>query len=267
MSTSSYDPEAARTTALGALRAWARNRDRLPTDRAELLALAWYTGNRNVAELARLADISRDIVYADLKSAGIDVADRAAAVDVPRYEPLRADTVAAIADLLFARVGPSMLTENPSPLTNAAWMAAIALQRISELLTDAPSTDQDDRIAALDDLAARGEYVTRSVHKLMAAEIPAERLVQYTDNTASTGLDLAEPIITAATLTLALPNQETITLTLDNGGGKPVTVHGESPHLTGQPDAAAHLHITHALTALALALTTSLSGEALAYDE
>jgi AcrR family transcriptional regulator len=57
-----------------ALRGWAVRRDRLPQERADLVAEAWRSGLRNVAELARDADVSRDTVYADLRSRGIDPA-------------------------------------------------------------------------------------------------------------------------------------------------------------------------------------------------
>ncbi|WP_143202290.1 hypothetical protein [Streptomyces sp. CB01249] len=43
-----------------ALKGWAARRDRLPEHRADLLAAAWWSGTRNVAELARTANITRD---------------------------------------------------------------------------------------------------------------------------------------------------------------------------------------------------------------
>src|SRR5215831_12324534 len=90
------DPEAVRLAALSALRGWALRRDRLPGDRARLLAAAWHAGARNVRELARLADISRDTVYADLKSSGIDPSVRSGG-HTARYQPLRHEDVRDLA--------------------------------------------------------------------------------------------------------------------------------------------------------------------------
>ncbi|TMZ71231.1 hypothetical protein EMG21_27595 [Klebsiella pneumoniae] len=65
-----------RRHALHALNAWAARRDALATDRAELMAAAWRAGERTIALLARHAAVSRDTVYADLRSQGIDPTDR-----------------------------------------------------------------------------------------------------------------------------------------------------------------------------------------------
>lgn len=56
----------ARAATLEALRAWAA------TSRADLVAAAWRAGNRNVAELARVAGKDRGTIYLDLRSKGID---------------------------------------------------------------------------------------------------------------------------------------------------------------------------------------------------
>jgi hypothetical protein len=60
----------AATAALDALRRWAA------TDRASLVAAAWYAGNTNITELARAAGRTRGVIYDDLKSCGIDHTDR-----------------------------------------------------------------------------------------------------------------------------------------------------------------------------------------------
>jgi hypothetical protein len=62
-----------RGQALAALRAWASNQR---PARPNLVAAAWRAGARNVAELARAADVSRDTIYADLAGQGIDYRDR-----------------------------------------------------------------------------------------------------------------------------------------------------------------------------------------------
>jgi hypothetical protein len=62
-----------RGQALAALRAWASNQR---PARPNLVAAAWRAGERNVAELARAAGVSRDTIYADLAGQGIDYRDR-----------------------------------------------------------------------------------------------------------------------------------------------------------------------------------------------
>jgi UPF0042 nucleotide-binding protein len=46
--------------------------------RPRLTAAAWRAGERNVAAIARAAEVSRDTVYADLTAEGIDYHDRSA---------------------------------------------------------------------------------------------------------------------------------------------------------------------------------------------
>jgi hypothetical protein len=78
---STYDAEVEDTEPTGRLRAlqelgaWPIHRDRLTAERVALMGTAWRAGNRNVAELARTADVSRDVVYTDLRALGIDPAD------------------------------------------------------------------------------------------------------------------------------------------------------------------------------------------------
>ncbi|MEU2899634.1 hypothetical protein ABZ690_08090 [Streptomyces sp. NPDC006967] len=122
--------------ALAALRGWAVRRERLSADRADLMAAAWWSGHRNVAELARSADVSRDTAYVDLRSRGIEPRDKAAAAVDPRpaYAPLAADAVHELGLLMESVVRPAIRTEKPDPLTQAAWDLTTAVVRIGELL-------------------------------------------------------------------------------------------------------------------------------------
>ncbi|MFF4531521.1 hypothetical protein ACFY1P_19910 [Streptomyces sp. NPDC001407] len=72
-----------RTRALLKLGNWPIRRDNLPADRAALVAAAWRTGNRNIAELAHVADVTRDVIYADLRSHGIEPTDPEAKKEPP----------------------------------------------------------------------------------------------------------------------------------------------------------------------------------------
>jgi hypothetical protein len=131
MTSQRHDPETARLTALTALGGWATRRDRLPAGRAYLLAAAWHAGERNVRELARIAGVSRDTVYADLKSRDIDPTDRSSPARPPRYQPLRHDEVRDLVHQAATTLSRAMLTSQPDPLADAEWQAHIALTRVA----------------------------------------------------------------------------------------------------------------------------------------
>lgn len=61
--------------ALQELAEWPLLRDEMPLLRAARMAAAWRAGHRNLALLARTADVSRNTAYDDLRSVGIDPAD------------------------------------------------------------------------------------------------------------------------------------------------------------------------------------------------
>ncbi|WP_410659526.1 hypothetical protein [Amycolatopsis sp. lyj-112] len=119
---------------------WARHHDRLPHLRAELVALAWNSGVRNVAELARVTDVSRDTIYADLRKHGIDYADQIARRTAPRYEPLTPAAVTGLGDLVSARVAPAMLADRPQPAALIAWLAGIILDRVESCSAPQPAS-------------------------------------------------------------------------------------------------------------------------------
>ncbi|WP_406314570.1 hypothetical protein OHA77_39800 [Streptosporangium sp. NBC_01639] len=73
--TTNPDPQSPREAALGALAQWAGQQTQI---RPRLTAAAWRAGTRTIASLARAAGVSRDTVYADLASEGIDYRDRTA---------------------------------------------------------------------------------------------------------------------------------------------------------------------------------------------
>ncbi|MGI5341866.1 hypothetical protein ACQEVS_32910 [Streptomyces sp. CA-181903] len=69
------DALSGRTRALLDLGGWPVRRDRLAAERVALVVAAWQAGARNVAELARAADVSRDVIYDDLRRSGINPSD------------------------------------------------------------------------------------------------------------------------------------------------------------------------------------------------
>lgn len=263
MEPSIQDPETARLAALSALRAWAVRRDRLAEDRGALMATAWRAGTRTVAELARVGDVSRDTVYADLKSHGIDPTDRRAPASwpPPRYEPARYADVRDLADAAAAVLRNAMLADNPPPLVQAAWQAHIALCRVADLLDPQPPANTD-RTAQADDLAARGDHIRHYAHHLLAAEHTAADLATHVENRRADVLG-TQAVIDGAQLTVHLPTGETITVALETGGGRLVppgwtTWRSDSPHLAGTIDAYAHLELQAALDSLAEVVTAAL---------
>jgi hypothetical protein len=262
------DPEAARLAALTALRGWALRRDRLPGDRARLLAAAWQAGARNIRELARLADVSRETVYADLRSSGIDPRDRSGQPSRrPRYEPLRHDEVRDLAEMATSVLVNAMLTEEPGTLASAAWQAQIALTRVAELLDPAPG-DGFDRAGAVEDLAARGDYIRQSAHRLLAAEHSADVLAERTEQHRAL-LVTEQAQVLSARLRLLLPYDDGVTIDVelnatDDAPGRPrewTSWRSDSLLLAAEVDGEAHLEIAAAMDSIGAVLTTRLREE------
>lgn len=264
MATELHDPESARLAALTALRGWAIRRDRLPAERALLLEAAWRAGARNVRELARLADVSRDTVYSDLKSRGIDPSNRSDGRQ-PRYQPLRHEDVKDLADMATSMLVSAMLTDEPGPLADAAWQAQIVFTRLAELLDPSPR-EGFDRAGAVEDVGSRADYIRRAAHRLLAAENSADVLAARTEQHRVLLVDWQAQVLSAQ-LRLMLPNAELGT-TIDvelaaagHAGGRWrewTTWRSDSPHLVGEVDAEAHLEIASALDTIGAVLTTAL---------
>jgi hypothetical protein len=260
------DPESARLAALTALRGWAIRRGRLPAERAGLLEAAWRAGARNVRELARIADVSRDTVYSDLRSRGVDPSNRSDGRR-PRYEPLRYEDVKDLADMTASMLVSAMLTDEPGPLADAAWQAQIVLTRVAELLDPSPR-EGFDRAGAVEDVGSRGDSIRRAAHRLLAAENSADVLADRTEQHRVL-LVGAQAQVQSAQLRLMLPNAELGTIDVevvdaDHTHVPPgwTTWRSDSPHLVGEVDAEAHLEIASALDAIGAVLTTALREDA-----
>jgi hypothetical protein len=258
------DRETARLAALAALRRWATRRDRLPADRARLLAAAWHAGERTIRELARVADVSRDTVYADLKAEGVDPTDRAGPPQRPRYAPLRHAEVSELAEQAAAVLTPAMLTETPDPLASAAWQAHIVLSRIATLLD--PQLPAQDRATLIDDLAHRGDAIRRDAHTLLAAEQTPAELAARTEQYLQDVCDV-QAVVHSATVRAGLPDTGEVTVEIDTVGhlhpepGRPpgwTTWRSPSGHQLTPAGPLAHLEVASALAALGEALTAAL---------
>lgn len=261
MTTDHPNLEAARDAALGALRSLAARRDRLPSERAELMAVAWHCGERNVAGLARTADVSRETVYSDLRSQGIDPTDRKTPV-MPRFRPLDRASVRQAADIAGGVLGSAMLARNPRPLAEAAWQAHLALHRVADL-TDTGPNDDENRPGYIRDLARRGDAVRRHAHRMLADELPDDQVAARTRADLDGAYAHDRPVITGMTLDVELPNEQRITVVIS-----PSTNTDRIPGWTGwftrngvalsRPGAYEHLEVRVAVTALADALAQAL---------
>lgn len=249
---------------LDAVSAWPRQRDRLPEHRADLLAAAWWAGNHNVTELARASDTSRDTVYRDLRSRGIDpMARHLPASDRPRYVPLGYAAVDELASLMSTVLLPSMLRSDPDPLASAAWMMEKAMTRIADLLDPDQSPSSHSRAENAEDLAD-------SLRGALGYALKYWAQAQTSRELAARALDSAirrsgeEAIVGKVTMTLDLPNGTSIDVMLDQvphaePDGGLTTVATDSPLLATSIDGKEHLEIHGALEMIADVLTRHLT--------
>ncbi|CAM5373348.1 putative protein OS=Streptomyces fumanus OX=67302 GN=GCM10018772_70650 PE=4 SV=1 [Streptomyces fumanus] len=163
---------------LAALRGWAARRERLPDNRADLMAAAWWAGTRTIAGLAAAAGVSRDTVYEDLRARGIEPTDKEAApAPTPQYTPLAADAVHELALLMDSVVRPAMLGAGADPLAETAWDLTRAFFRIAELLDrDSDAHRQWGRDELVHDLVDRLRAALHHAQVLAAEGVSGEHL-------------------------------------------------------------------------------------------
>ncbi|WP_414945589.1 hypothetical protein [Amycolatopsis sp. cmx-11-32] len=267
--------DAARAS-LEALRAWARHNTQLPRLRADLVALAWNTGNRNIRELARVTNVSRDTIYADLRRHGIDAADQTTrrATTTPRHQPLTPAAVAGLGDLVQARVSSAMLTGDPQAAARIVWLAGIILDRVETLLATPAGTETDltslspvySRADQLQELIDRGTSLIEAARRELASELTnAQTAARTAEEQLNTLGGELEPVIDDATLHLTLPNENIrgpVTVELTRRDGRLIDVRGDSALVDGQLDRHAHLAIHHAFATIARALRPALTESA-----
>lgn len=245
--------------ALDAVSAWPRQRDRLPEHRADLLAAAWWAGNRNVAELARASDTARDTVYRDLRSRGIDpIARHLPASDRPHYAPLRYEAVDQLASLMSTVLLPSVICGDPGPLASAAWMMGKAMTRIADLVDPDKSPSRHSSAENAEDLAASLRSALGHAHTYWATIQTNPELAARCDS---------EAVVGKVTMTLDLPNATSLTVTLDQVSyagpdGGFTTVATDSPLLATGIDGKDHLEIRSALDMIGAVLTRHLAEDA-----
>jgi len=175
-----YDPEPARRAALAALARWPARRDRLPEERADLVATAWHTGVRTITQLAATADVDRSTIYADLAARAIDPKNR----DAPYTKPLgRGPLPAPIARDLSQRVAdtvrPYKHTQGgDTPLTTATSILGHALGLIADAIDTDPTTEQGTEVA-LELISCLGSTI-RYAHRHLAADQSPDEVARRT---------------------------------------------------------------------------------------
>ncbi len=140
-------------------------------------------------------------------------------------------------------------------------------------------------VELLADLAYRGQLVVQAAHQALAGMLTADQVARREMNDSVTAIDLGDPYIDAARMTVSLPNGRPIVVALrtavdDGPTGRPTraagsggatgwTWHSDSPWLADpagpEDQLAARLDIGGALHVIAEALRPSLTADA--FDE
>jgi hypothetical protein len=257
------DQERERLAALAALVAWADRREHLADERADLVAAAWRRGSRNVAELARLARVSRDTIYSDLKGRDIDTSSRAQdeiGAELGSREKLKAGSVRPLAQLVDAVFRPAFGRAPDDALTRAGVSAGRALEVVADVLE--PPVDQGPgwtREELLPALAAEGAAITHHAHRELAAGGEAAQLAARTDHIHRAVLHQGRHASAEQVdVVVALPAGESITVRLGRDERGWTTLGGDSPLLTGVIDGLDHVEVQHALGVLSQVITRNL---------
>ncbi|MFB7288447.1 hypothetical protein [Actinacidiphila glaucinigra] len=261
------EPE--RITALAALIGWAERRERIASDRADLVADAWRTGTRSVMELARCARVSRDTVYADLAARGVEVSRRGERHIGPltgRGAPLDAESVRAVSRIADAVTRPAYAHDPADPVTRAALAASGALGAVADVLD--PPVDQGpgwDPKDTLPHLAERGQTVSHQAHQALAAVADRAELAAATEFRRRGLLHSGRNAVAdAVTLTVTVPTGETVTVDLGSDGTGWTTMAGGSDLVGDAVGPLDHLEVQAAFQILAQVVTRHLTERAIA---
>ncbi|WP_351235522.1 hypothetical protein [Streptomyces sp. NPDC002133] len=264
------DPnEAARLAALSELIAWAERRERLSEDRADAVAAAWRTGTRNVAELARLARVSRDTIYADLAARAINLGSREQEIPGPQKGsgiPLRADSVRTVARIADAVARPAVSHDPDDPLVRVALAASRALETVADVLE--PPSDQGPGWTpreTLPSLAGEGEELAHHSRRALAALAePAELMASSESYRQGVLHGGRHAVADGASVTVTLPTGGAITLQVGRDETGWTRLTSDSPLVVEGADSLDHLEAQAALQVLARIATRHLTEAALA---
>jgi len=213
-----YDPEPARRAALAALSRWPARRDRLPEERADLVATAWHTGARTVSHLAATADVDRSTIYADLAARGIDAKNRQAPLASIRSRGALPSAIAAdLAEHVCEVVGPYLHPSDADDLTSAVWMLGKALGRVAE--TTAPNARAEQRADSARDLVACLNAATRHTRRHLATLQDTAALAAATRDDMEFASEDPGAVVAAASVQL-VPGETGLAVTVDIGHGR-----------------------------------------------
>jgi hypothetical protein len=261
--------EAARIAALSKLIAWAERRERLSEDRADAVAAAWRTGTRNVAELARLARVSRDTVYADLAARAINLGSREQEISGPQKVsgiPLRGDSVRTVARIADAVARPAFTHDPDDPLVRATLAASRALEAVADVLE--PPSDQGPGWTpreTLPSLADEGEKLAHHSRRALAALAEPAELTASSDSYRQAVLHTGRHAVAdGASVTLTLPTGGAITIQVGRDETGWTRLTSDSPLVVEGADSLDHLEAQAALGVLARIATRHLTEAALA---
>ncbi|WP_329492472.1 hypothetical protein OG618_37495 (plasmid) [Kitasatospora sp. NBC_01246] len=236
--------------------------------RGDMLAAAWWSGERDLGVLAAAAGLGTDYqrVRDDLRARGIDH-EGATYGPPPRpsYASLNADDVRALAEVADRVVGPAVLTAEPEPLAAAAWHLRIALGRLAtgidpaepaELIAETTRDLVDHlREALVDAHTARADLHGRAQLAAQAEQEDADRVGE-------------QAVAYGATVTLTLPVGHSVAVTVGQVPyGRPdagfSTLASSSPlvNTTMAVDGAEHLQLRAALDTIAQVVTDRLTEE------
>ncbi|MEU4587042.1 hypothetical protein AB0F92_34115 [Kitasatospora aureofaciens] len=199
----------AREACLHALRTAAGRDD---PDLTEPLAAAWWTGVRSVHDLARAAGRSIDEVREALTRAGIESGPAANLDQVPRYAPLDAEGVQALAEVVGRIAEPSMLTTEPEPQEMLLWHLHLALLRLGAVLG---AGEQDERAVMSQDLTVHVREALARTQKVMAGLYDRAQLAALAVQEDDAAVEIeGRAVVEGARLTVCVPAGYSITATV-----------------------------------------------------
>lgn len=181
----------------------------------------------------------------------------------PDYAPLRYEAVNDLASQICALLRPSRESEHPTALETVTWWLGIALGQVADLIN--PDTDPAELAGTVEELAAELRIALHHAHTHWAGIQTTAELADWRSANDANRND-EEAVTSAATLILRLPNEEEITVELDESAyHEPgfTTVSTDSPQLSTSIDGTDHLEIASALTIISTVLTRHLTEDAL----
>lgn len=244
---------------LSALRSYDRIRNDLPVLRAIVLALGWSVDLRNVNELARTADVSRNTVYKDLRSRGIDPKRRDDPAD-PAYPALSGRMLEDLALLVWAYARALEQSDaTPAGDLEFAQLVAGVLLSVGRLAETSPEVVTDDDWERDDSRAWRLVDILDNLDEL--ASITCSALAEHTSDTqaaetfARSRLDAQhEAYVEAAAFRLSLPGGRIVNVEIARDEGELLTISDDESDESTPADRREHLALVSGFRWIADAL-------------